>query len=79
MKRTTRVFQKGDSQVMIIPEELRTERTDYCINKIGEVFIAFPADDPWAPARQVIGAFPSDYMNEREQPAWNDLAEREEL
>ena len=76
---TTRVFQNGDVQAMIIPEELLTERTEYCIDKIGEVFIVFPAEDRWATTRQVIGKFPSDYMNEREQPSWNDVPERENL
>ncbi len=76
---TTRIIQNGDSQAMIIPEELRMERTEYCIDKKGEVFIVFPAEDRWASTRQVIGKFPSDFMREREQPSWNDVVERENL
>ena len=33
---TTRIIQNGDSQALIIPEELRMERTEYCIEKKGK-------------------------------------------
>ena len=39
---TTRVFKNGNSQAIRIPQELRTEENEYCINKIGEIFIAYP-------------------------------------
>ena len=74
---TTRVFQNGNSQALRIPKELRTDLKEYCINKIGDIYIAFPADDPWAPVRQVIGSFPPDFMSEREQPSWEEVPERE--
>ena len=76
---TTRVFQNGNSQALRIPQEMKTDKKDYCINKIGDIFIAFPANDPWAATRQVIGTFPTDFMVDREQPSWKDVAEREEL
>ena len=56
-----------------------TDKKDYCINKIGDIYIAYPVDDPWAAARQVIGTFPADFMNDREQPSWKDISDREEL
>ena len=74
---TTRVFQNGNSQALRIPHELRTRTKEYYISKIGEVFIAYPADDPWVSAREVIGTFPEDYMTERDQPVWTDVNERE--
>ena len=55
---TTWVFQNGNNQALRIPQERL-----YCINKIGDIFVAFPADDPWAAARQVIGTFPSDFTH----------------
>lgn len=76
---TTRVFQNGNSQALRIPQEMRTEKKEFCINKIGDVFIAYPADDPWAPVRQVIGSFPEDYMEDRGQSAWTDVPNRETL
>ena len=74
---TTRVFQNGNSQALRIPQEMRTDRKEYCINKIGDIFIAYPSDDPWAPVRQVIGTFPEDFMTDRNQPTIADLPQRE--
>ena len=76
---TTRVFQNGNSQALRIPQELRTEIKEFCIAKIGNIYVAYPADDPWAPSRQVAGSFPPDFMAERNQPVWSDMPEREEL
>ena len=76
---STRVFQNGNSQAIRIPQELRTEKKEYLIQKIGDTFIAYPADDPWAPVRQVIGTFPADFMDDRYQPSILDLPEREVL
>lgn len=73
----TRVFQNGNSQALRIPQEMRTDRKEYNISKIGDIFIAYPADDPWAPVRQVIVTFPEDFMADRNQPAIEDLPERE--
>lgn len=74
---TTRVFQNGNSQALRIPQEMRTDKRDFYIRKVGDVFIAYPIDDPWAPVRQVMGTIPLDYMNEREQPSWDTVSERE--
>ena len=73
----TRIFQSGNSQALRIPQELRTESKEYYINKIGDIIVAYPVDDPWASTRQVIGTFSEDYMTEREQPHWKDIPERE--
>ena len=75
----TRVFQTGNSQALRFPQDMRTDKKEYCINKIGDIYIAYPADDPWAPVRQVIGTFPEDFMNDREQPSWEEIPEREAL
>ena len=70
---TTRVFQNGNSQALRIPQDLRTDKKEFFIRKIGDIFIAYPTDDPWAPARQVIGSFPEDFMSDRNQPTWDDV------
>ena len=72
---TTRVFQNGNSQALRIPQEMRTDQKDLFIQKVGDIFIAYPTDDPWAPTRQVVGSFPSDF--ERNQPSWDDVPTRE--
>ena len=76
---TTRVFQNGNSQALRIPQDLRTDKKEFFIRKIGDVFIAYPTDDPWAPTRQVIGTFPDDFMSDRNQPLWADVIAREVL
>lgn len=75
----TRVFRNGNSQAIRIPQELRTTEKEFYITKVGNVYIAFPADDPWLPARQAIGAFSDDFMEERQQPSWTAVPPREEL
>ncbi len=76
---TTRVFQNGNSQAIRIPQDLRTDKKEFFIQKIGDTFIAYPTDDPWAPARQVIGTFPDDFMSERDQPSWGNVTARENI
>ena len=75
----TRVFRNGNSQALRIPQEIRAEEGDFCISKVGEVYIAFPATDRWAPLRQVIGTFPDDFMTDREQPLWDEETGREDF
>ena len=76
---TTRVFQNGNSQALRIPQEMRTAEKEFFITKVGNAYIAFPADDPLMPTRHSIGAFSDDFMGEREQPSWNVIVSREEL
>ena len=76
---TTRVFQNGNSQAIRIPAEMRTDMKEYFIRKVGEIFIIYPTEDPWAPARQVVGTFPEDFLSERNQPAWDQFQAREDL
>ncbi len=75
----TKVFQNGNSQAIRIPQELRTTAKEFYIAKVGNAYIAFPADDPWMPTRQAIGAFSDDFMEERGQPSWSAVSSREEL
>lgn len=40
---TTRVPENDNSQVLCIPQEMRTDKRDYYINKIGDIYIALGA------------------------------------
>ena len=75
----TRMFQIGNSQALRIPQELRSDRKEYYISRIGETYIAYPVGDPWFTVRQVIGTFPDDFMSDREQPSWTEVPAREKL
>ena len=76
---TTRVFQNGNSQALRIPQDLRTDKKEFFIRRIGDTYIAYPTDDPWAPAREVIGSFSDDFMSNRNQPTWDEVEERPSL
>ncbi len=76
---TTKVFKNGNSQAIRIPSEMHTDQKDYIIKQIGKTYIAYPADDPWLPLKQVIGTFSEEYMLDREQPSWGMVAESEEF
>lgn len=76
---TTKVFQNGNSQALRIPQEMRTQKKEYYIQKIGDTYIAYPADDPWATVRQVIGTFPADFIADRNQPSIADEPKRETM
>ena len=76
---TTKVFQNGNSQALRIPQEMRTTDKEFFIAKVGNAYIAYPTDDPWLPTRQTIGTFSDDFMEDRQQPAWNTMPQREEL
>ena len=76
---TTRVFQSGNSQAVRIPKELRTEKSEFCISRVGDAYVLFPVDDPWFPLRATIGTFPDDFLEDRDQPSIPDLPEREEF
>ena len=75
----TRVFKNGNSQAIRIPQELSTDKKEYFISKVADVYIAYPTDDPWASVRQVIGTFPEDFMEDRSQPSWNSVQKREPM
>ena len=76
---TAKVFQSGNSQAIRIPKELCTDEKEFTIRRIGKGYILYPVDDPWFPVRQVIGTFPDDFMNDREQPSIRDIPERKQL
>ena len=74
----TRGFQNKNGQALHIPQEMRTDKREFYIRKIGDAYIAFPTDDPWGPARQVVGTFPEDFMEDKEQPSWDEAPSRAE-
>jgi len=76
---TAKVFQSGNSQAIRIPKEMRTALSELVIRKVGDGYILFPVDDPWFPLRLSIGQMPDDFMPERDQPAWDEVPEREEF
>ena len=64
---TTKIFQDDKGQALCISSELETDKEDYCIDKIGSVYIAYPVDDPWISVREVVGSFFDDFMKDNIQ------------
>ena len=52
---------------------METDSEELEINKLGDVYVAYPSADPWASVREVIGTFSSGFMEDREQPSWEDV------
>ncbi len=76
---TAAVIQNKNYQAIRIPNDLKTERKEFLIKKVGEGYLLSPIDDPWFPLRLSIGQMPEDFMMEREQPTWDDVPEREDF
>lgn len=75
----TKVFKSGNSQAVRIPAELRTDKSDFYIARLGEGYIVYPADDPWYPSRAALIATDPALVPEREQPLWDDVPGRNAL
>lgn len=73
----TRVFNYGDEQAIRIPNELRTEKKEFFIRRVGDSYILSPVDDPWSLLRATIGTFPQDFMDDRNQPSSDGAPEKE--
>ncbi len=48
-----KIIRNGNSQGIHIPQEMRTTDKEFYIAKMGNAYIAWPADDPWMPAWQI--------------------------
>ena len=45
---TAKIFPNGGSQAVRLPKSCRFEGSEIAINRIGNVAILIPKDDPWA-------------------------------
>jgi antitoxin VapB len=66
---TAKIFTNGRSQAVRLPKEFRFSGQDVFINKIGNIVILIPRDDPWASLANSLDQFTDDYMETRDQPA----------
>ncbi|MBO6178945.1 MAG: hypothetical protein IKN12_06860 [Selenomonadaceae bacterium] len=76
---TALVIKDDSYQAVRIPKELETEREEFIIKRVGKGYLLMPTDDPWFPLRLSIGQMPDNFMEDREEPAWKDITEREEF
>lgn len=65
---TAKVFINGRSQAVRLPQEFRFSGDDVFINKIGNIVILIPKDDPWTSLVNSLDQFTDDFMKTRNQP-----------
>jgi len=51
----------------MLPKEYRFEGNEVYINKVGNMVVLIPKDDPWSSLINSIGTFSNDFMSERHQ------------
>lgn len=74
---TAKLFENGRSQAVRLPKECRFSGDEVAINKVGDIVILMPKENPWAGFLNSLELFSDDFMGDgREQPA---TQEREAL
>ena len=46
--KTAKIFKSGNSQAVRLPKDYRVDADSVNINKIGNLLVLVPQDDPWA-------------------------------
>jgi antitoxin VapB len=65
---TAKIFTNGRSQAVRLPKEYRFSGDDVFINKIGNIVVLIPKDDPWSVLANSLDQFSDDFMEDRNQP-----------
>lgn len=67
---TAKLFENGRSQAVRLPKECRFSGDEVAINKVGDIVILMPKENPWAGFLNSLELFSDDFMGDgREQPA----------
>lgn len=70
-----KLFKNGQSQAVRLPKKFRFEGTEVFIKREGNAVVLLPVQVDWKAWLESLD-FPTDFMDEREQPIAND--ERDE-
>ena len=68
--RTAKLFNNGQSQAVRLPKEFRFEGEQVFIKHLGRATVLIPMDNPWQPLVDSLDKFSDDFMNERDQLAY---------
>lgn len=68
MIKEAKIFMNGQSQAVRLPKEFRFDTKSVYINRIGDVVMLIPSDNPWKGMIEACHEFTDDFMAEREQP-----------
>ncbi len=59
-----KVFTNGGSQAVRLPKSCRFEQDEVLVNRVGNVVMLMPKDDPWASMLQSLDMFTDDFLAE---------------
>ena len=63
-----KLLQKGQSQVVLLPNEFRFEGDSVAIKRVGKAVVLLPHNEPWSTFFESLAQFSPDFMDERNQP-----------
>ena len=65
---TAKLFENGRSQAVRLPKECRFSGDEVAINKVGDIVILMPKENPWVGFLNSMSLFSNDFMSKgREQ------------
>ena len=59
---TAKIFENGRSQAVRLPKQCRFDCDEVYVNKIGNVVILSPQDDPWKAMMESLDLFTDDFL-----------------
>ena len=63
-----KLFKNGESQAVRLPKEFRFVGDEVFIKRVGSAVVLLPKAKSWDTLLESLEKFPSDFMNERDQP-----------
>mgnify|MGYP001592839530 CR=1 FL=1 len=65
---TAKLFKNGQSQAIRLPKKYRFKGKEVYINKLDNIIIIVPKNNPWATLLNSLNLFSDDFMETRNQP-----------
>lgn len=73
--KTAKLFVNGRSQAVRLPKEFRFEGDEVYVKRVGNAVVLLPRLDSWRGLYESLERFSDDFMEERDQPAWEEERE----
>ena len=64
MTEIAKLFSDGEFQAVRLPKTCRFDGNEVLVNRIGNMVILMPADDPWSAMMSSLDMFTDDFMKE---------------
>ena len=65
---TAKVFLNGRSQAVRLPKDFRFDTKEVYINKVDNIIMLMPKNNPWTNMMNSLDKFTDDFMAKRNQP-----------